>query len=102
MDHFAPNKDIKACSSNVNNAETFANKYDIKHYYDVGDMGVEHALLPEKGLIAPGELIIGADSHTCTYGAFGAFLREWEALIWRPLWLRARFGLKFLRLLNLI
>lgn len=72
MDHFAPNKDIKAAEQ-CKQCRDFANKYDIKHYYDVGDMGVEHALLPEKGLIAPGELIIGADSHTCTYGAFGAF-----------------------------
>ena len=72
MDHFAPNKDIKAAEQ-CKQCRDFANKHDIKHYYDVGDMGVEHALLPEKGLIAPGELIIGADSHTCTYGAFGAF-----------------------------
>ena len=72
MDHFAPNKDIKAAEQ-CKQCRDFANKYDIKHYYDVGDMGVEHALLPEKGLVAPGELIIGADSHTCTYGAFGAF-----------------------------
>lgn len=72
MDHFAPNKDIKAAEQ-CKQCRDFANKYDITHYYDVGDMGVEHALLPEKGLIAPGELIIGADSHTCTYGAFGAF-----------------------------
>ena len=72
MDHFAPNKDIKAAEQ-CKQCRDFANKYNIKHYYDVGDMGVEHALLPEKGLVAPGELIIGADSHTCTYGAFGAF-----------------------------
>ena len=72
MDHFVPNKDIKAAEQ-CKQCRDFANKYDIKHYYDVGDMGVEHALLPEKGLVAPGELIIGADSHTCTYGAFGAF-----------------------------
>ena len=72
MDHFAPNKDIKAAEQ-CKQCRDFANKHDITHYYDVGDMGVEHALLPEKGLVAPGELIIGADSHTCTYGAFGAF-----------------------------
>ena len=72
MDHFAPNKDIKAAEQ-CKQCRDFANKYNIKHYYDVGYMGVEHALLPEKGLVAPGELIIGADSHTCTYGAFGAF-----------------------------
>lgn len=72
MDHFAPNKDIKSAQQCLECRE-FAKKYDIVNFYDVGEMGVEHALLPEKGLTAPGELIIGADSHTCTYGALGAF-----------------------------
>ncbi len=72
MDHFTPNKDIKAAQL-TKQCRTFAHKYDIKNYFDVGDMGIEHALLPEKGLIAPGEVCIGADSHTCTYGALGAF-----------------------------
>lgn len=72
MDHFAPNKDIKAAAQ-CKQCRDFAGKYDIINFYDAGDMGVEHALLPEKGLIAPGELCIGADSHTCTYGALGAF-----------------------------
>lgn len=72
MDHFAPNKDIKAATQ-CKQCRDFAGKYDIVNFYDTGDMGVEHALLPEKGLIAPGELCIGADSHTCTYGALGAF-----------------------------
>ncbi len=72
MDHFAPNKDIKAATQ-CKQCRDFAGKYDIVNFYDAGDMGVEHALLPEKGLIAPGELCIGADSHTCTYGALGAF-----------------------------
>ena len=72
MDHFAPNKDIKSAQQCLECRE-FARKYDIVNFYDVGEMGVEHALLPEKGLTAPGELIIGADSHTCTYGALGAF-----------------------------
>lgn len=72
MDHFAPNKDIKSAEQCLTCRE-FAKKHHITHFYDVGDMGVEHALLPEKGLTAPGELIIGADSHTCTYGAVGAF-----------------------------
>lgn len=72
MDHFTPNKDIKAATQ-CKQCRDFAGKYDIVNYYDVGDMGIEHALLPEKGLIAPGELCIGADSHTCTYGALGAF-----------------------------
>ncbi len=72
MDHFAPNKDIKAAGQ-CKQCRTFAKRFDIEHYYDVGEMGIEHALLPEQGLVAPGELIIGADSHTCTYGALGAF-----------------------------
>jgi 3-isopropylmalate/(R)-2-methylmalate dehydratase large subunit len=72
MDHFVPNKDIKAAQQ-CKQCRMFAKTFDISNYYDVGDMGIEHALLPEKGLVAPGELIIGADSHTCTYGALGAF-----------------------------
>lgn len=72
MDHFIPNKDIKAAQQSKQ-CRTFAGKYDIKNYYDVGEMGIEHALLPEKGLVGPGDCIIGADSHTCTYGAVGAF-----------------------------
>ena len=72
MDHFVPNKDIMSAQQSMECRE-FARKYDIEHFYDVGAMGVEHALLPEKGLVGPGELIIGADSHTCTYGALGAF-----------------------------
>ena len=72
MDHFAPNKDIKAATQ-CKQCRTFARRFDIDNYYDVGEMGIEHALLPEKGLVAPGEAVIGADSHTCTYGALGAF-----------------------------
>lgn len=72
MDHFTPNKDIKS-AQHCKQVRAFANKYDIDNYYDVGEMGVEHALLPEKGLVGPGDCIIGADSHTCTYGALGAF-----------------------------
>ena len=72
MDHFTPNKDIKAATQ-CSQCRTFARKFDIDNFYDVGNMGIEHALLPEKGLVAPGECIIGADSHTCTYGALGAF-----------------------------
>lgn len=72
MDHFVPNKDIKAATQSKQ-CRDFAGKYDIVNFYDAGEMGIEHALLPEKGLIAPGELCIGADSHTCTYGALGAF-----------------------------
>ncbi len=72
MDHFTPNKDIKAAEQ-AKQSRNFAQKYDILHFYDVGNMGIEHALLPEKGIVAAGECIIGADSHTCTYGALGAF-----------------------------
>lgn len=72
MDHFTPNKDIKS-AEHTKQCRMFAEKYDITHYYDVGDMGIEHALLPEKGIVASGDCIIGADSHTCTYGALGAF-----------------------------
>ena len=72
MDHFTPNKDIKAATQ-CKQCREFACKYGITHYYDVGDVGIEHALLPEKGLVVPGDAVIGADSHTCTYGALGAF-----------------------------
>lgn len=72
LDHFIPNKDIKAAEQ-AKTCRNFARQYEVKNFFDVGDMGVEHALLPEKGLIAPGETCIGADSHTCTYGALGAF-----------------------------
>jgi 3-isopropylmalate/(R)-2-methylmalate dehydratase large subunit len=72
MDHFTPNKDIKA-AENCKVCRDFAHKHAIKHFYDVGSMGIEHALLPELGIVAAGECIIGADSHTCTYGALGAF-----------------------------
>ena len=71
LDHSAPCKDIKSAQLCAQ-AREFAKRFDITHFYDVGQMGVEHALIPEKGLAAPGEAIIGADSHTCTYGALGA------------------------------
>ncbi|MCD5390838.1 3-isopropylmalate dehydratase large subunit [candidate division NPL-UPA2 bacterium] len=71
-DHFAPNKDAKSAEQ-CRLLKEFAKKHRIKHYFEVGRMGIEHALLPEEGLVRPGELIIGADSHTCTYGALGAF-----------------------------
>ena len=72
LDHFVPNKDIKAAQQSKQ-CRDFANKYDILNFYDVGQMGIEHALLPEKGIVTAGDCIIGADSHTCTYGAVGAF-----------------------------
>ncbi len=72
MDHFVPNKDIKS-AEHCKCVREFACKNDITNYFDVGQMGIEHALLPEKGLTVAGDVIIGADSHTCTYGALGAF-----------------------------
>ena len=72
MDHFTPNKDIKS-AQNCKQVREFAMLHNIKHFYDVGNMGIEHALLPEQGIVTCGDCIIGADSHTCTYGALGAF-----------------------------
>ena len=72
MDHFIPNKDIKS-AENCKCVREFACKHDVTNYFDVGKMGIEHALLPEQGLTVAGDVIIGADSHTCTYGALGAF-----------------------------
>lgn len=72
MDHFIPNKDIKS-AEHCKCVREFACKHEITNYFDVGDMGIEHALLPEKGLVVAGDVVIGADSHTCTYGALGAF-----------------------------
>lgn len=72
MDHFVPNKDIKAAQQ-CKVCRDFCSQQDISHFYDVGEMGIEHALLPEKGLVTAGNVVIGADSHTCTYGALGAF-----------------------------
>ena len=71
-DHFVPNKDIKSATM-AKQMRDFAKAQKIVHYYEVGRVGIEHALLPEQGIVAPGEVIIGADSHTCTYGAVGAF-----------------------------
>lgn len=71
-DHFTPNKDIKS-AQNCKCLREFAKEHDITNYFEIGEMGIEHALLPEKGLVVAGEAVIGADSHTCTYGALGAF-----------------------------
>ena len=71
-DHFTPNKDIKAAEQ-VKYIREFANKMEIENFFEVGEMGIEHCLLPEKGLVVAGDVVIGADSHTCTYGALGAF-----------------------------
>ena len=72
LDHFVPNKDIKS-AQNAKKVRDFAGEMGIVNFFDVGNMGIEHALLPEKGLVTAGDLVIGADSHTCTYGALGAF-----------------------------
>lgn len=72
LDHFTPNKDIKSAEQ-CKVCREFSQKHNITHFYDVGKMGVEHALLPEKGIVKTSDLVIGADSHTCTYGALGAF-----------------------------
>ena len=72
MDHFTPNKDIKS-AEHCKQVRQFAREYKIKNFFDVGQMGIEHALLPEKGIVISGDTVIGADSHTCTYGALGAF-----------------------------
>lgn len=72
LDHFTPNKDIKSAEQCAE-CRRFAAKHSIEHFFDVGRMGVEHALLPEQGIVKPGDIIIGADSHTCTYGAIAAF-----------------------------
>lgn len=72
LDHYTPCKDIKSAQLCAT-AREFAKRFDLKHFYDTGEVGIEHALLPEKGIVGPGDCIIGADSHTCTYGALGAF-----------------------------
>ena len=71
-DHFTPNKDI-ASAEQCRILREFAAEQNLKYYFEIGEMGIEHALLPEKGLVVPGDIVIGADSHTCTYGALGAF-----------------------------
>lgn len=71
-DHFTPNKDIKSAEQ-CKMVRDFARRFELSQYFEIGEMGIEHALLPEKGLVLPGDAIIGADSHTCTYGALGAF-----------------------------
>jgi len=71
-DHFAPNKDIPSAEQ-CNLLRQFSREHDLSLYFEVGRMGVEHALLPEQGLVVPGDVVIGADSHTCTYGGLGAF-----------------------------
>jgi 3-isopropylmalate/(R)-2-methylmalate dehydratase large subunit len=71
-DHFTPNKDIKSAGL-VKQMREFSKKQGLVHWYDVGRVGVEHAFWPEQGIVGPGDVVLGADSHTCTYGALGAF-----------------------------
>ena len=99
-DHFTPNKDIQSATQSKL-LKDFAIEQRITHYYDGGDVGVEHALLPEKGVVVPGDLVIGADSHTCTYGALGAFATGvgstdlTAAMITGECWFRVPESMKF-------
>ena len=100
MDHFTPNKDIKSAEQ-CKQVRNFAKKYSIENFFDIGSMGIEHVLLPEQGLVGPGDCIIGADSHTCTYGALGAFSTGVgstdmaAAMITGKVWLRVPSAIKF-------
>ena len=96
-DHFTPNKDIKS-AENSKAIREFAKEQGLKWYFEQGKSGVEHAILPEAGVVTAGECIIGADSHTCTYGALGAL---WERPISQPVWQPVRSGLKFRRRFSL-
>jgi len=100
QDHFTPNKDI-ASAQQCKLVREFARSQDLRNYFDVGEMGIEHALLPEKGLILPGELLVGGDSHTCTHGALGAFATGMgstdiaAAMILGETWLKVPETIKF-------
>lgn len=100
-DHFTPNKDIKSATQ-AKMLRDFSAKHNITHYFEVGRMGVEHALLPDLGIVGPGDLIIGADSHTCTYGALGAFSTGVgstdlaAAMAIGKVWLRVPKSIKFI------
>ncbi|MFP4422401.1 MAG: 3-isopropylmalate dehydratase large subunit [Desulfococcaceae bacterium] len=99
-DHFVPNKDI-ASAMQAKTVREFAHEQELTHFYDGGEMGVEHALLPEKGLVVPGDLVIGADSHTCTYGGIGAFSTGVgstdlaAAMVTGEVWLKTPESIKF-------
>ena len=99
-DHFTPNKDIKAAGQSKRVRE-FARRHDIVNYFEVGRVGIEHVLLPDAGLVAPGDVVIGADSHTCTYGAVAAFSTGVgstdfaAAMAWGHVWLRVPESIKF-------
>jgi len=100
-DHFAPAKDMKSANQ-CKVLANFAKKYNIKHYFEIGKMGIEHALLPEMGLVLPGDVVIGADSHTCTYGALGAFSSGVgstdlaAAMVTGEVWLKVPESMKFI------
>ena len=100
-DHFTPNKDIPSAEQ-CKIVREFARKMNLKYYYEVGRVGIEHALLPEEGLVVPGDVVIGADSHTCTYGALGAFSTGVGstdvANVWATgdIWLRVPESIKFI------
>lgn len=100
-DHSTPNKDIKSAQL-VKKMREFARKHDIVNYFEIGQMGIEHALIPDKGLVVPGDLVIGADSHTCTYGAVGAFSSGVgstdlaAAMALGEVWLKAPEAIKFI------
>lgn len=99
-DHFAPNKDIKS-AENCKRMKEFAKRHQILHYYEVGEMGIEHALLPDKGIVLPGDVVIGGDSHTCTYGGIGAFATGVgstdlaAAMLTGELWFKVPESIKF-------
>jgi len=105
-DHFTPNKDIRSAEQ-CKILREFALEQEITHYYEVGQVGIEHALLPEKGIVLPGDLVIGADSHTCTYGALGAFSTGVgstdlaAAMITGELWFKVPETIKFVYTGNL-
>ncbi len=88
-DHFTPNKDIKSAEQ-VRMLREFAQEHNILHYYEGGNCGVEHVLLPERGIVVPGDVVIGADSHTCTYGALGAFATGVGSTDLAAAWIRGR------------
>jgi 3-isopropylmalate/(R)-2-methylmalate dehydratase large subunit len=100
-DHFTPNKDINSAMQ-VKLIREFAREFQITHYFEIGRMGVEHALLPEQGLVLPGDVVIGADSHTCTYGALGAFATGVgstdlaAAMITGRIWFKVPLSVKFI------
>jgi 3-isopropylmalate/(R)-2-methylmalate dehydratase large subunit len=99
-DHFVPNKDVQSAVQ-VQAMRSFARKYEIKHFFELGEMGIEHVLLPEQGLVLPGYVVIGADSHTCTYGALGCFATGVgstdiaAAMITGEIWFKVPKSIKF-------